>query len=59
MGPSCDLSIKLETGSTITVRKPIETPHHIGMRMGFAIDERYTFVFPRDEAAAQPAEQAA
>ena len=59
MGPSCDLSIKLETGSTITVRKPIETPHHIGMRMGFAIDERYTFVFPKDAGDARTAAQAA
>jgi iron(III) transport system ATP-binding protein len=48
MGPACDLSIKLETGSTIRVRKPIETPHHIGMRMGIDIDQRYTFVFPKD-----------
>ena len=59
MGPSCDLSIKLETGSTITVRKPIETPHHIGMRMGFAIDERYTFVFAKNAGDAQTAERAA
>jgi iron(III) transport system ATP-binding protein len=51
MGPACDLSIKLETGSTIRVRKPIETPHHIGMRMGIDIDQRYTFVFAKDEAA--------
>ncbi len=46
MGPACDLSIKLETGSIIKVRKPVETPHHIGMRMGLDIDQRYTFVFP-------------
>jgi iron(III) transport system ATP-binding protein len=50
MGPACDLSIKLETGSTIRVRKPIETPHHIGMRMGIDIDQRYTFVFRHEDA---------
>lgn len=47
MGPACDLSIKLETGSTIKIRKPVETPHHIGMRMGVDIDQRYTFIFPQ------------
>ncbi len=47
MGPACDLSLKLETGSTIKIRKPVETPHHIGMRMGLDIDQRYTFVFPQ------------
>ena len=52
MGPACDLSIRLETGSTIRVRKPIETPHHIGMRMGIDIDQRYTFVFAKERAAA-------
>ncbi len=52
MGPACDLSLKLETGSTIKVRKPVETPHHIGMRMGVEIDQRYTFVFPQEDAQA-------
>lgn len=55
MGPACDLSIRLETGSTIRVRKPIETPHHIGMRMGIDIDQRYTFVFAKDEAGTKRA----
>lgn len=53
MGPACDLSIKLETGSTIKVRKSVETPHHIGMRMGLEIDQRYTFIFP-DSGTAPP-----
>ena len=53
MGPACDLSLKLETGSTIKIRKPVETPHHIGMRMGLDIDQRYTFVFPQGEAASR------
>jgi iron(III) transport system ATP-binding protein len=53
MGPACDLSLKLETGSTIKIRKPVETPHHIGMRMGLDIDQRYTFVFPQREAASR------
>jgi iron(III) transport system ATP-binding protein len=59
MGPACDLSLKLDTGSTIKVRKPIETPHHIGMRMGVDIDQRYTFVFPQGEALPQAASAAA
>jgi len=50
MGPACDLSLKLETGSVIKIRKPVETPHHIGMRMGVDIDQRYTFVFPQEDA---------
>jgi iron(III) transport system ATP-binding protein len=59
MGPSCDLSIRLETGSTIIVRKPIETPHHIGMRMGIDIDQRYTFVFAKPGNAANSSAEAA
>jgi len=51
MGPACDLSLRLETGSTIKVRKPAETAHRLGMRMGLEIDQRYTFVFPQAAAA--------
>ncbi len=51
MGPACDLSLRLETGSTIKVRKPAETAHRLGMRMGLEIDQRYTFVFPQAHAA--------
>ncbi|MCB2053611.1 MAG: ABC transporter ATP-binding protein [Geminicoccaceae bacterium] len=52
MGPACSIALALDDGSTIALRKPIETPHKIGMRMGFTIDERFAFVFPRtgDEA---------
>ena len=50
MGPACDLSLRLETGSTIKVRKPAETAHRVGMRMGLEIDQRYTFVFPQASA---------
>jgi iron(III) transport system ATP-binding protein len=50
MGPACELRIALETGSTIRVRKPVETPHHLGMRIGLEIDQRYTFVFAKGAA---------
>jgi len=59
MGPACDLSLQLDSGSTIKVRKPIETPHHIGMRMGVDIDQRYTFVFPQSDALPAAASAAA
>lgn len=59
MGPACDLSLALETGSVIKIRKPVETPHHIGMRMGVDIDQRYTFVFPQEEVAREDAAAAA
>ena len=48
LGPACSISLKLDNGAAITLRKPIETPHQIGMRMGFDLDARFAFVYPGD-----------
>ena len=48
LGPACSISLKLDNGAAITLRKPIETPHRIGMRMGFDLDGRFAFVYPGD-----------
>jgi len=49
LGPACNLSIRLDNGSTISLRKPSEIPHAVGMRMGFDIDQRFAFVFRKSE----------
>ena len=49
VGPACNLSIRLDNGSTIALRKPSDSPHAVGMRMGFEIDQRFAFVFGRSE----------
>ncbi|MEZ5825279.1 MAG: ABC transporter ATP-binding protein [Geminicoccaceae bacterium] len=54
MGPACNLSIRLDNGSTIALRKPSETPHAVGMRMGFDIDQRYAFVFGKSVETGTP-----
>jgi len=47
MGPSCSIAIKLEQGPLLTLRVPSATPHQIGMRIGFDVDPKLTFVFER------------
>ncbi len=51
LGPACSISLKLDNGAAITLRKPSDTPHHVGMRMGFDLDERFAFVFKDDDPA--------
>lgn len=47
MGPSCSIAVKVEQGPLLTLRVPSSTPHDIGMRVGFEVDPRLTFVFER------------
>ena len=46
MGPSCSLSLKLNNGAMITLQKPSDSLHHVGMRVGFQLDNSHAFVFP-------------
>ena len=54
MGPACNLSIRLDNGSVIALRKPSSVPHNIGTRMGFELDQRFAFVFKKSDDIGVP-----